>query len=188
MVRPLRLLATVLCLAAAGCTGVVVQDDPGPRGGYFIGDFDYAAGNGAIETVVVGNPFGGPKPQFDARVRSLMKGQNRGVPADFVAGQTERTDPLYRVVVAFNLPPGFPTYDMCRNPAGMPSRHHTGRLDIATAFCEGDEVKSGTTGYATDVQSASDPKFSELVRYATLYMLSDYDPLTDNDDGDSVEP
>jgi hypothetical protein len=119
-----------------------------------------------------------------------MKHQNRGVPAEFVAGQTERTSPLYKVVVAFNLPRDFPSYNMCKNPTGMPSRHHTGRLNIAIAFCEGDEVKSDTTGYASNVLSANDPKFAELVRYATLYMVSDYDYRQDNggDSSDSVTP
>ena len=188
MRRMAGFLTLLLLLAAAGCTGVVVQDYPDQRGSYFEGDFDYAAGNGAIETVVVGNPFGGPKEAFDDRVRSLMMHQNRGVPAEFVAGQSERTDPLYKVVTAFNLAPGVPNYAMCRNPAGLPSLHHAGQLDIAIAFCEGDEVKSYTTGYAPDVQSASDPKFAELVRYATLYMVPDRDPITDDSDGDSADP
>ena len=189
MKRHLRLIPLVVSLVAAGCTGVVVQDNPNPRGRYFVGDFDYAAGKGAIETIVVGNPFGGPKPAFDNHVRDLMRHQNRGVPAEFVAGQNGRTSPLYKVVVAFNLPRDFPNYNMCKSPTGMPSQHHTGKLDIAIAFCEGDEVKSDTTGYATDVQSANDPKFAELVRYATLYMVSDFDHT--QDDGardDSVTP
>jgi len=138
MTRLLRLVPVFLALATAGCTGVVVQDNPGRRGGYSVGDLDYATGNGAIETIVVGNPFGGPKQEFDDRVRSLMKHQNRGVPAEFVAGQTDRTDPIYKVVVAFNLPPGVPVQDMCKVPAGLPSQHQTGRLNIAIAFCEGD--------------------------------------------------
>jgi hypothetical protein len=64
---------------------------------------------------------------------------------------------------------------MCKNPGALPSRPAGGRLDIAIAYCEGDEVKSDTTGWADTVASPDDPKFAELVRYATLYMLSDYD-------------
>jgi hypothetical protein len=63
----LHKLSCAAFLLAAGCSGVVVLDDPGPRGRYFIGDFDYAAGNGAIETLVAGNPFGVPKKEFDDR-------------------------------------------------------------------------------------------------------------------------
>lgn len=188
MERVSVLLTAALLLGVAGCTGVVVQDYPGPRGNYFERDFDYAAGNGAIETVIVGNPFGGPKEAFDDRVRTLMRHQNRGVPAEFVEGQTARTSPLYEVVVAFNLSPAIPNYTMCRNPAGLPSRHQSGRLDIAIAFCEGDEVKSYTTGYAQNVQGPNDPKFVELVRYATLYMVPDHDDKLDDDGNDSGDP
>jgi len=160
----------------------VVHDSPGPRGSYFVGDFDYAAGNGAIETIVAGNPFGIPKKHFDDHVRALMKYQNRGVPAEFVEGQTDRTAPLYKVVVAFNPPRAVPNDELCRNPAGLPSRPHAGRLDIAIAFCEGDEAKSGTTGWADSVSGPADPKFAELVRYATLYMVTDYDHREDRID------
>jgi hypothetical protein len=168
-------VAFLLPFIAAGCSGVVVQDDPGPRGRYFIGDFDYAAGNGAMQTVVAGNPFGMPKAAFDAHVRDLMRHQNRGVPAEFVEGQTDRTHPLYKVVVGFNLPRALSFSGMCRNPAGLPSRPDSGRLEIAIVFCQGDEGMSGTTGWADNVSGPDDPKFARLVRYATLYMLSDYD-------------
>lgn len=181
MERYLRRFALIVPFVAAGCTGVYVHDDPGPRGRYFIGDFDYAAGDGAIETIVAGNPFGLPEKAFDDRVRALMRHQNRGVPAEFVEGQTDRTAPLYKVVVAFNLPPAVADDEMCRNPAGLQSRPHTGRLDIAIVFCEGDEGKSGTTGWADSVSGPADPKFAELVRSATLYMLSDYDHRQDRD-------
>ena len=181
----LGLFPLALSLIAGGCTGVVVQDDPGPRGGYVIGDFDYAAGKGAIETIVTGNPFGGPKQAFDERVRALMKHQNRGVPAEFVAGQSDRTDPLYKVVVSFNLPRAFPNYNMCKDSKALPSEQHPDRLDIAIAFCYGDQVKSDTTGWVENVRDIDDPKFAKLVRSATLYMLTDYDYRQDRGDGPS---
>ena len=186
MRRLYHLLPVMLTLALASCTGVVVQDDPGPRGSLHPGDFEYATGNGAIETIIIGNPFGGPKQQFDAHVRNLMKHQNRGKPAEYVAGQTNRTDPLYKVVVAFNLPPGIGTDEMCKNPSGLPSRHHTGRLTVAIAFCYGDQMKSDTTGYASEVTSADDPKFAELIRYATRYMIPDTEH--ERDDSESSDP
>lgn len=173
----------VPALAAAGCSDVVVQDYPGPRGRYFIGDFDYAAGNGAMQAVVVGNPFDMPKAVFDDHVRGLMRHQNRGVPAEFVEGQTDRTSPLYKVVVGFDLPGAVSFSEMCRNPTGLPTRARAGRLDIAIVFCRGDEAMSGTTGWANGVSGPTDPKFSRLVRSATLYMLSDYDYRRDRSIG-----
>src|SRR5690606_28977709 len=83
--------------------------------------------------------------------------------------------PLYKVVVGFNLPRAVTLSQMCRDPAGLPIRPKTVRIDIAIVFCQGDEAMSGTTGRADNVSGPNDPKFAELVRYATLYMLSDYD-------------
>ena len=136
-----------------------------------------------MQTVVVGNPFDLPKAAFDDHVRSLMHGQNRGVPAEFVEGQTERTSPLYKVVVGFNLTGAVSFSQMCRSPAGLPIRPKSGRIDVAIVFCRGDEAMSGTTGRADNVAGPTDPRFSRLVRFATLYMLSDYDYRRDRSIG-----
>jgi hypothetical protein len=184
-----RFVLLVVALATASCGNlVIVQDDPGPRSSYFIGYLDYATRNGAIETIVVGNPFGAAKNEFDKLVVSLMKHQNRGIPAEFVIGQNEKTIPLYKVAVVFNQRTNFPHYDMCKQPGKIPTQPHTGQLRIAIAFCEGDEVKSGTTGFVNNITSGSDPRFAELVQNVTRYMVSEYDYEQDNGDSGPVPP
>lgn len=171
MKMTLRVAMAAVASVATGCGMVSVQDSPGPRGSYFDGDLDYATREGAIVTIIAGNPFGGSKAQFDATVRQLMKGQNRGVPADFVAQPGARTDPLYKVVVAFDLAPGVSSRRMCESPGGLQTRPQPGRLDMRIAFCIGDEWKSGTEGTVRGVSGLADARFGELVRQATLAMI-----------------
>jgi len=110
--RILCIISTVMALTTTACSNsVVIQDDPGPRGSYFKGDLSNAVRNGAIVTVVVGNPFGMEKARFDDRVRGLMKHENRELPAEFVAAHSDRTVRPYRVVVAFDLRKGISVYD-----------------------------------------------------------------------------
>jgi len=155
----------------SGCTGVVVQDAPAPRGSYYEREFNYATGKGAILTIIAGNPFGGPKEEFDALVRRLMYKQNRELPAEFVASPGDRTRPPYKVVVAFNKEPGISPAEMCANPLAIPTVPEKTQLRIDIAFCHGDTSKSDTSGYASNVSSTADPKFASLIRQATYTML-----------------
>ncbi len=186
MAGALRCCAALLALTVAGCGGVIVQDWPGPRPGYFKGDLDYATRHGAIVTVIWGNPFGGAKPDFDARVRRYMRGWNRGRDADFVAQAGPRTDPLYKVVVAFNLAPGISTYKLCEGPKNVPSRARTGKLSMEIGFCMGDDLKSDTDGYVFGVTGIDDPRFAELVRLTTQAMTPE--ESYDDEGDDTVIP
>lgn len=171
MRRPIFAIAMLSVLA--GCSAVVVQDAPPPRGFYQEREFDLATLKGAIVTLVLGNPFGEPKAEFDALVRKLMYGQNREQKAEFVASPGERTTPPYKVVVGFNVDRAVSPNTMCANPQGVATRPEEKRLRIDIAFCYGDRAKSDTSGYVDGVTGTSDPKFAELIRRATYTMLPD---------------
>lgn len=170
MVRP-PIFAIAVFGIVVGCTGVVVQDAPAPRGGYYDGEFDYASRKGAILTVIAGNPFGGSKFEFDNFVRGHMYGQNRELLADFVASQTERTSPPYKVVVAFNKGRSISPNEMCAKPQSIPIVQEKKELRINIAFCYGDTAKSDTSGYAQNVSGIAHPNFASLIRQATFTML-----------------
>jgi hypothetical protein len=174
-------LAIALLGTAAGCTGVVVQDAPAPRGSYYEREFDHAAANGAILTLVAGNPFSLPQKEFDALVRRHMYGQNREQAAAFVASPSDRTRPPYKVVVVFNKALGISPDEMCANPQGVRTVPEKKELKIDIAFCHGDKSKSDTSGYAGNVSSAADPNFAALIRQTTFTML----PSTGDTDRDS---
>ena len=165
--------AIALLGTIAGCTGVVVQDAPAPRASYDHRDFDFATDKGAILTIIAGNPFGGPQKEFDTLVRRHMYGQNRELAAEFVASHSARTNPLYKVVVAFNKELGISPNEMCAAPLALPSVPHQRRFRIDIAFCKGDASQSDTSGYADNVSSTADPNFASLIRQATYTMLPD---------------
>lgn len=180
MNKKIRLCAaSVLVLGLAGCGGaVVVQDSPGPRWSYFDGDFEYATRDGAIVTEVVGNPFQMPKDRFDAEVRRLMRNRTLGPPVEFVAGATPgKTDPLYKVVVAFNALPNMSGHELCKRGTGTPTRAG-GVLDMAVAFCIGDSLKSEASGHTAPVAGPDAPRFAKLVRDVTLALI----PVQDNEE------
>ena len=111
--------ATAL-LALAGCTGVVVNDMPGPRASYFDGDFEYATHLGAIVTQIVGNPFDIPAETFRDAVLRDMQGHARNGSARFVAEPSNQTMAAYKVVAAFDMPPWVDGSVLCKGAASLP--------------------------------------------------------------------
>ena len=169
---------SLMALGMGACTGVMVDDSPGPRYSYFDGDFEYATRDGAIVTVITGPTFGMPKDRFDSMVLANMQGQNPGPPARFVA-QPERggTDPAFKVVVAFNAAKYVSGWEMCKHGDKTPTEEGAGRnAEMAIAFCIGDTPKSDAFGVAYGVSRADDAQFATLVRQVTRAIV----PIGDN--------
>jgi len=129
----------------------VVQDVPAPWGSYFERELKSATIKGVVLTIIAGKPFGGLQKDFDNLVRRLMYGQNRELPADFVASHNERPTPPYKVVVAFNKDRGMSSNLMCADPGALRSEPQEKPLRIDIVFCHGDVAKSDTGGYASNV-------------------------------------
>ena len=171
---------SLLAFGLAACTNaVLVLDSAGPRHSYYDGDFEYATRNGAIVTEVVGNPFAMPKDRFDTEVRRLMYGQNEGLPVSFVERPASgKTDPAYKVVVAFNALPRVSGFELCEKGHLTPIRTGAGELEMTIAFCIGDSLKSDAMGYTSTVASPESPRFVELVHEVTLSLI----PRQDNEE------
>lgn len=176
----------LLASLTTACGAVVVDDSPGPRFSYFDGDFEFATHKGAIVADVAGNPFGINQQQFAKIVRNTMRGHvDVASKADFVESSNEATLAPYRVVVAFNPPPRIDNHDLCEQRVGTPSLTGTGEIKVRMAFCFGDTPKSGSTAWVSDVSSLEDPRFSDLVRKATLAMI----PTQDSEEtGEGILP
>ncbi len=169
--------ASLLTLGLGACAdAVLVQDSPGPRHAYFDGDFEYATRDGAVVTEVAGNPFAMPKDRFDAAVRRLMYGQTEGLPVSFVERPASgKTDPAYKVVVAFNALPWVSGFELCEKGSLTPTRTGGGELNMAIAFCIGDSLKSDTSGFTSAVAGPDTPRFARLVRQVTLALIPTQD-------------
>jgi hypothetical protein len=164
-----------LLTACAGDLVSVVEPQP-PVGNYYNGDFEYATRNGAIRTEISGKPFAAAQDALDARVRTLMKHQNRGTPADFVAADGERTDPAYKVVVVFNMKRGYSGEDVCRLGASKVPTTGAGQTTVTMiTFCFGDDMKTWAEGRVNGVSGPDDPKFAALVRQTTLSLIPAHD-------------
>lgn len=171
---------SLLALGLGACANaVLVLDSPGPRHAYFDGDFEYATRDGAVVTEVAGNPFAMPKERFDTEVRRLMYGQTEGLPVSFVERPTSgKTDPTYKVVVAFNALPSVSGFDLCEKGSLTPTRTDGRELQMAIAFCIGDELKSETSGFTSTVAGPDAPRFAQLVREVTQALI----PRQDGED------
>jgi hypothetical protein len=176
MIKHSKVFATVIAtLAIAGCSFVVVEDLPGPRANYFDGDFEYATHKGAIVTMVAGNPFGLPKQQFDDAVRRNLASSVIIGTAKFVADPSEETLAPFKVVVAFNTASSIDNYDLCEKGANTPIASHPGQMNVKMAFCDGDNLKSGSVAWVGGASSVDDRKFKDLVKQAAISMLPSQD-------------
>ena len=179
MTKSIKVLsAAIMGLTIAGCSLVLVEDMPGPRANYFDGDFEFATHKGAIVTMVAGNPFGLPKDQFDDAVRrDLAKSVSIGT-AKFVAAAGEQTVAPFKVVVAFNTASSIDNHDLCKQGANIPITPQTGEVNVKMAFCDGDNLKSGSTAWVGGASTAQDARFKDLVKQAAVAML----PAQDSED------
>jgi hypothetical protein len=150
------------CVPAASVEKVKVL---GPRGDALqISIMAYAGGNRDLRTIVVGNPFGGPKTAFDAAVTAAMHGVDQGLNINYTTTPGPSARPGYFVVVVFNPAPTTEPDGLCRSPDNAKSGPaETGRLVMLAVFC-GDKPYGAARGVAGAVSSASDPEFVRLVR------------------------
>jgi hypothetical protein len=179
MIRLDKALPTaIMALTIAGCSFVIVEDLPGPRANYFDGDFEYATSKGAIVTVVAGNPFGLPQPQFDNAVRRDMARSVVIGRAKFVAAADEETLAPFKVVVAFNTAPNISNVSLCRRGAKTPVMPNKDSTNVKISFCDGDRLKSGSAAWVTGASGIDDRKFKDLIKQAAIAML----PLQDGEE------
>ncbi|MDC0033721.1 hypothetical protein OAJ57_04070 [Alphaproteobacteria bacterium] len=176
-------VVVIMALVISGCNRVFVHDTPGPRANYNDGDFEFATHKGAIVTAVAGNPFDLPKQQFDTAVRVEMTRSVTIGTANFVAMAGDETVAPFKVVVAFNTAPSISNYDLCKHGAKTSIAPQSSRINVKMAFCEGDNLKSGTAAWVYGASNASDNRFKDLVRQAAITMI----PIQDGEEnGESI--
>lgn len=164
-----------MAFALAGCSLVYVEDIPGPRANYFDGDFEYATSKGAIVTMIAGNPFGLPKTQFDNSIRQDLANSVDSKKAKYVAAADDETVAPFKVVVAFNTASHIDNRDLCKHGAQTPSAPHKGQINVKMAFCDGDNLKSGSSAWVAGASTADDKRFKDLVKQAAIAMIPSQD-------------
>ena len=165
----------VAALVSAGCSDVVIVNDPVTHPNYVYGDENYAARNGAIRVEVVGDTFGLPQEKFADRVVTQMRaGYYRH---DFFTLESSRaTDPRYKIVMMFNPHASVSGSALCSASQPFPPvpRAPGERTSLLAAFCGGPVAISETNGWVA-LSGVDDPNFSRLIDRVTnsLFPKSD---------------
>ena len=174
----MRKINCIFLFLAAGfivsaCDAVIVEDYPFMPPNYNEGDFDLAAINGVIATIVVGYPFANRSKEFGNRFRALMRDQIEGFPVKFVPRHGADTIKPYKVVAVFNPRPDVVNRTICRleERTPMTAAGRPGLVSLIMSFCIGDRLKSGTRGRVGNVKGGNNPKFSALVQQVTAAMI-----------------
>ncbi len=142
---------------------------------------NYAAGQGAMKTEIIGNPFVGSKDELDRVVTSSMTGAHFGPRLAFATSVSPQNKSPYRVVMIFNPTSGYETGRLCSGPeelSGAPSKP----VRVAAAFCSADRPATYTAGSVSGVDAPTDPAFRDLIRQITIVLFPLQDP-TRGDDG-----
>jgi hypothetical protein len=152
-------------LLLSACNAVIVDSYPSIPINYAEGDFDQATTKGAIVTTIVGTPFSSRNSNFADHVRGLMKNQVGDLPVEFVASEGAGATKPFKVVVVFNPRDNASYASICQKVEQTPqTAGGQGQASVAMVFCEGDRLKSGTSGRITGAKSPNDPKFIALVQ------------------------
>lgn len=182
------IVISMLALVVAGCANL-------PRVWLYGGDFDnaqtsafrFSGANRDFRTSVVGNPFAGPKAEFDRAVIAAMKGEDKGIGTNFtLMPRTHYKN--YHIVMLFSPASENAGTGICTSPRSE-GRTDAGKpLVLAALFCEGDQLLFGVGGSRTGVTSPGHPDFRILVKDVMHYFVPQHsfidEPREDDNDDD----
>ena len=162
-------VATLVALAACG-------NLPVSNAQYSVG---YAPGevvpNNAVPTLVMGNPFSIPQPEFAAAVVDAMQG-NTSDPATFVA--SNNSSGVYRVIMLFGSGT-FTGEALCAQPPrahGMSGTGPSASLPLAATLCRGDSFLAYAHGTVDGSGGPSSPAFRRGVGQFTRLLFPVQNP------------
>jgi hypothetical protein len=173
--------AAVVSGLAAACAGPVVG--PVYYGSYDPSMLNYAAGQGAVLTEIVGNPFDAPKEQLDRVVNETMTVSHFGPRVPFTGRPPEGYTSPFHTVVLFDPAPGVNPGRLCGD-ANQPRAARAGEVRIMIAFCAGAEEITSTQGRISGVAGPTDPNFRRLVSQMTAVLFPPFDPNRDPNEPD----
>lgn len=170
LTRTSRSAAMIAALILSGCnTDVVtqkVQAQPGTTE-----TLAYAAGNGEMATVIIGNPFDLPKQQVDAAVTDAMAGSYAGPEIRFTTTPAPDAPKGYDVVVLLDGAPAMDARLLCKardRVTPLPSGTDT---SVVIAFCAGRQTLNAVSGRVPLVTTPDDPAFRGMIARAMMQLI-----------------
>jgi hypothetical protein len=173
-------VAMSMALAVGACAGAVrstSSQDVLFRTGV-LSTFAYAAADGEMNTVVIGNPFDMPKSALDRIVTDAMQGNHYGPPTTFTTMPSPDARPHYRIVMMFDRPPAMPRQQLCGPREALTPEPRGDRLHLATAFCARNQLLSWVDSSIPTPVSADDAALRSMIANATFTLIPsrDHDP------------
>ena len=171
-------MAAILAMnACAGAVRSTSSQDVSFRSGV-LSTFAYAAAEGEMNTVVVGNPFDIPKSALDRIVTDVMQDNHYGPRTTFTTTPSPDARADYRIVMMFDRPPGMDRQQLCGPRENLASEPRGDRLRLATAFCARNQLLSWVDSSIAAPVSADDAAFRRMIANATFSLIPsrDHDP------------
>lgn len=161
------IFASVFAITACAAGNVrLTQQEIAPS--YSPGEFTYAGAGRDMRVVVVGNPFGGERAEFERAVTDAMQGRHWGQRTNFTTMPGPGARDRYRVVLLFDPPRSLNAARLCHDdPATLPSEAAGDGIVLFAAFCRGKRSRTEIKGYASGATGPDDPAFRELVGQVT---------------------
>ena len=141
--------------------------------------FAYAAADGEMNTVVIGNPFDMPKSALDRVVTDAMQGNHYGPRTTFTTTPSPDARPHYRIVMMFDRPRGMSRQQLCGPRETLTPEPRGDRLRLATAFCGRNQLLSWVDSSIPTPASPDDAAFRRMIANATFNLI----PSRDDDPG-----
>ena len=129
----------------------------------------------AVPTLVMGNPFSTPQPEFAAAVVDAMQG-NTSDPATFVA--SNNSSGVYRVIMLFGSGT-FTGQALCAQPPqaqGISGTGASASLPLAAVLCRGDSSLAYAHGTVDGSGGPSSPAFRRGVGQFTRLLFPVQNP------------
>jgi hypothetical protein len=172
--------AMVCVLVLNACAGAVrstSSQDISLRTGV-LSTFAYAAAEGEMNTVVIGNPFDIPKDALEGIITETMQGNHYGPRTTFTTTPSEDARADYRIVMMFDRPRAMNRQQLCGPKAELEPEARGDRLRLATAFCARNQLLSWVDSSVAAPASPDDPAFRKMIANAIFNLIPwrDHDP------------
>lgn len=179
-------IASVLVLnACANAVRSISSQEVSFRTGV-LSTFAYAAANGEMNTVVIGNPFDIPEDALGRVITDTMQGNHYGPRTTFTTTPSPEARSDYRIVMMFDRPRAMNRQQLCGPKAQLQPEPRGDRLRLATAFCASNQLLSWVDSSIRTPASPDDPAFRRMIANAIFNLIPSRDHDPDGRDGVNI--
>ena len=124
----------------------------------------YSYHGGQMPMIVHGNPFGGPKADFDQAVANSAQARLRNPSIAFTVHDRSAALPEFYTVMAFNAPQSQSPWGLCATDGrDFPTAVGGGQVGLLAAVCRGNNALGWANATAYDVTAVQSPSFQTFV-------------------------